>query len=69
MTHHDISTELADISAITLQPAEQQGIFKVSYQVDMGINRDILEAELNPIFALPQDVVAVDARIVTGEQA
>ncbi|WP_010639084.1 MULTISPECIES: HAD-IIB family hydrolase [Acidithiobacillus] len=46
MTHHDITTELADISAITLQPAEQQGIFKVSYQVDMGINRDILEAEL-----------------------
>lgn len=46
MTHQDITTELADISAITLQPAEQQGIFKVSYQVDMGINRDILEAEL-----------------------
>ncbi|MDD2749763.1 HAD-IIB family hydrolase [Acidithiobacillus sp.] len=46
MTHQDITTELADISAIILQPAEQQGLFKVSYQVDMGINRDILEAEL-----------------------
>ena len=46
MTHQDITTELADISAITLQPAEQQGIFKVSYQVDMGINCDILESEL-----------------------
>ncbi len=46
MTHQDITTELADISAISLQPAEQQGIFKVSYQVDMDINRDLLEAEL-----------------------
>ncbi len=60
MTHQDITTELADISAITLQPEEQQGIFKVSYQVDLNVNRDILEAELlRRLWGL-----GVDARLV-----
>lgn len=48
-------------------PALARAVAQVSRLI--AARPDILEAELNPIFALPQDVVAVDARIVTGEQA
>lgn len=46
MTHGDIAEELADIPAITLQPAAQQGIFKTSYQVALDADREALETEL-----------------------
>lgn len=46
MTHGDIAEELADIPAIALQPAAQQGVFKVSYQVGLDADREALETEL-----------------------
>ena len=60
LTHDDVTELFADISALQLQEAAKQGSFKVSYYVDLGANRDVLDAELHG--RLWQN--GVDARLI-----
>ncbi|WP_308388766.1 HAD family hydrolase [Acidithiobacillus sp. AMEEHan] len=46
MTHGDITKELANISAISLQPTAQQGMFKVSYYLALDLDYAALEEEI-----------------------
>ena len=46
MTHDDITDLFKDLTALTPQEREKQGLFKASYYVDLAANQDILEAEL-----------------------
>ena len=48
-------------------PALARAVSQVSHLI--AARPDIAEAELNPIFALPHGVIAVDARIVSGGRA
>lgn len=46
MTHDDITDLLKDLTALTPQEREKQGMLKASYYVDRSANPDILEAEI-----------------------
>lgn len=46
MTHDDITDVLQDLSALTAQERDKQGMLKASYYVDRSANPDILEAEI-----------------------